>query len=224
MLCASKLFKGKPLALVEIGCSAGLNLLWDQYSYDYGEGGRYRGESSSVLICSEARGMPLTRLWDSIPDIQYRIGLDLDVVDHLSVDSVAWLHALIYPEHHRRRDMLDAALRYRSSKELDLRSCNGFSAIEDVINEIPLGCIPVVYHTNVANQVSGSVFDAFNRQLAAIGASRDLVHLYRSRSPQLFMDLLWEGSCRRHSLAQTCLYGSWLEWCPRQESPAQGRG
>ena len=29
---------GKPLALVEVGASAGLNLLWDRYSFDYGGG------------------------------------------------------------------------------------------------------------------------------------------------------------------------------------------
>lgn len=35
--------KGRPLHLVEIGASAGLNLLWDRYAYDYGEMRRCRG-------------------------------------------------------------------------------------------------------------------------------------------------------------------------------------
>lgn len=37
----------RPLHLVEIGASAGLNLLWDRYGYDYGDGQRY-GDGNSL--------------------------------------------------------------------------------------------------------------------------------------------------------------------------------
>ncbi len=52
----------KPLSLIEIGTSAGLQLLWDQYSYSYNTGKEAYGNlRSSVHIKSEIRGdvMPL---------------------------------------------------------------------------------------------------------------------------------------------------------------------
>jgi len=45
---------GSPLALVEVGASAGLNLLFDRYSYDYGDG-RLRGDTGSPVRLRAAR-------------------------------------------------------------------------------------------------------------------------------------------------------------------------
>ena len=53
---ASSQARGRPLALVEVGASAGLNLLWDHYGYDYGGGGRCGDQRSSVQIHCALRG------------------------------------------------------------------------------------------------------------------------------------------------------------------------
>ena len=45
---------GSPLALVEVGASAGLNLLFDRYAYDYGDG-RLRGDTGSPVRLRAAR-------------------------------------------------------------------------------------------------------------------------------------------------------------------------
>ena len=47
---------GRPLALIEIGASAGLNLRWDHYAYDYG--GRAAGVPSSPLTIELRAGRP----------------------------------------------------------------------------------------------------------------------------------------------------------------------
>jgi hypothetical protein len=154
MLFAAEFFQGQPLAMVEIGCSTGLNLLWDCYSYTYGGSGKLGDANSPVDICCELRENSLALSFNAIPVIDYRIGLDLHVVDHSCTDSIAWLRALIYPEHRSRREKLEAALRFRSSWNLDLRDCDGFASIQAVIDEVPPNNIPVIYHTNVANQIS----------------------------------------------------------------------
>lgn len=46
----------KPLALIEIGTSSGLQLFWDQYSYSYGTGESYGNINSNVHVTSEIRG------------------------------------------------------------------------------------------------------------------------------------------------------------------------
>jgi hypothetical protein len=42
----------KPLALIEIGTSAGLQLIWDQYGYTYGTGDVYGNPAGAVRIAA----------------------------------------------------------------------------------------------------------------------------------------------------------------------------
>ena len=46
----------KPLALIEIGTSSGLQLFWDKYSYSYGTDETYGNINSNVHVTSEIRG------------------------------------------------------------------------------------------------------------------------------------------------------------------------
>src|SRR5699024_10128802 len=47
----------KPLAMIELGTSAGLQLMWDQYSYSYGDDKLYGDVDSKVHITSEVKGV-----------------------------------------------------------------------------------------------------------------------------------------------------------------------
>src|SRR5690348_4787098 len=84
----------QPLALLEVGASAGLCLLPDRYAYDY-DGHRVDpvervGAEPPVFGC---RASPATPLPSRGLDVVWRAGLDLEPVD-LDDDSVAWLEAL----------------------------------------------------------------------------------------------------------------------------------
>lgn len=52
----------KPLALIEIGTSSGLQLFWDQYSYSYGTDETYGNINSNVHVTSEIRGKNVPHL------------------------------------------------------------------------------------------------------------------------------------------------------------------
>jgi hypothetical protein len=70
---------GEPLALVELGASAGLNLLWDRYRYAFDD--RAVGDSESpVRIETDLRdGTP--PLPDEPPSVTERWGVDLNPLD-----------------------------------------------------------------------------------------------------------------------------------------------
>lgn len=99
-----------PLALLEVGASAGLCLLPDRYSYRYDDGTRLDptdGPSAVVLPCTLGPGVdPPARL----PQVVWRAGVDLAPVDVSDDDACAWLEALVWPEHDERRARLRAAL------------------------------------------------------------------------------------------------------------------
>jgi hypothetical protein len=59
----------RPLAQIEIGTSAGLNLLWDRYGYHYGQDAVYGDHCSSVQIACTLRGHTRPPLPDRMPAV-----------------------------------------------------------------------------------------------------------------------------------------------------------
>src|SRR5260370_30875780 len=87
-----------PLALLEVGASAGLCLIPDRYGYDYGtqriEPTASAGVAAPVFPCATRGGVPLpTR----VPEIAWRTGLDLNPIDLHAAAEGAWLEALVWP-------------------------------------------------------------------------------------------------------------------------------
>src|SRR5690606_35240621 len=90
-----------PIALLEIGASAGLCLYPDRYSYRFLDAaGQVQAAldpadgASEVVLTSQVRGrMPPMRM----PQIVWRAGIDLDPLDARAERDRAWLQALVWP-------------------------------------------------------------------------------------------------------------------------------
>lgn len=103
-----------PLALLEIGASAGLCLYPDRYSYRYRDGqGRLRvaldpadGPSAVVLESRVDGPLPPLRL----PEVVWRAGIDLAPRDARDADDRRWLRGLVWPGETGREARIDAAL------------------------------------------------------------------------------------------------------------------
>lgn len=92
----------KPLSLVEIGTSAGLQLLWDRYSYSYGSEDTYGNPDSSVHLTAQMRKGTIPVLSQTSPPVVSKVGIDSHVVDLSNVDDYLWLKSLIWSEHKER--------------------------------------------------------------------------------------------------------------------------
>ena len=101
---------GRALSLVDVGASAGLNLLWDRYSYVYGGRIRAGSASSPVVIETEVRGDREPPIPQKFPAVAFRVGIDLSPVDLTDAESALWLRALVWPEHEGRAAQLQAAI------------------------------------------------------------------------------------------------------------------
>lgn len=96
-----------PLALLELGASAGLCLFPDRYDYDWPPRGRLRGSGGLTLTAAVTGDVPLPR---SSLEIAHRIGVDLHPLDVCDLDEMAWLANPVWPEQDQRRDRLRAAV------------------------------------------------------------------------------------------------------------------
>lgn len=85
-----------PLAFVDVGCSAGLNLRCDAYRIDYGDAGATGPPDAPVQVSCEVVGdrVPVPA---RVPEIAARVGLDLDPVT-LDDDGIRWLLACVWPD------------------------------------------------------------------------------------------------------------------------------
>ncbi|MEV6488056.1 DUF2332 domain-containing protein [Actinoplanes sp. NPDC051633] len=133
----------QPLALIEVGASAGLCLYPDRYSYRYGSVELGAGEP--VLDCS-TDGVPLP---DSRPEVVWRAGLDLNPLDVTAEDDVAWLDALIWPEHEHRRARLRAAAKIAAADPPLLVKGDLVDDLPALAARAPAGATLVVFHSSV---------------------------------------------------------------------------
>jgi len=211
-LFAASHFESRPLALIEIGTSAGLNLLWDKYRYSYGDNEIYGNLSSDVSVTSSFRGEVPSILSAPLPNISHRIGLDQNIVDTSIADQAVWLRALVWPEHHKRRSLMDAALKKRNEMTLDLRIGDGFAMLPGVAAKISEGSLLCVYHTHVANQISEEAREAFLRSIEELGEERDMIHIFNNIRPNLHLTAFRGGRTIDMPLANTDGHARWIEW------------
>ncbi len=98
---------GRPLALIEVGASAGLCLYPDRYDYEWRPGHRLTGSCGPLLACDVSGDPPLP---STLPTIGWRSGIDLNPLDVDDADAMAWLAGLVWPEQDDRRRRLEAAI------------------------------------------------------------------------------------------------------------------
>jgi hypothetical protein len=137
----------QPLALLEIGASAGLNLFPDRYSYRYGD--HRLGAGEPVLDCALTGREPPRRR----PEVVWRAGLDLAPRDITNPDDVRWLESLIWPEHAHRRERLRAAAEMVRRDPPLLVTGDLVDDLPALAERAPEGATLVVFHTSVLYQV-----------------------------------------------------------------------
>lgn len=101
---------GGPIALLELGASAGLCLYPDRYSYRLGDGGwlhPVEGESSVHLETATSGPVPVPA---AMPEVAWRGGVDLEPLDVRRDEDVLWLETLVWPEQHERLARIRSAI------------------------------------------------------------------------------------------------------------------
>lgn len=132
-----------PIALLEIGASAGLCLYPDRYSYRYdADAGRTRaldpeGGPAPVVLSSEWTG-PEAQL--RLPTVVWRAGIDLHPLDARSAEDRRWLTGLVWPGEEGRRERIEAALDIAAEEPPILRAAD--AAAPDAIAALALAAPP----------------------------------------------------------------------------------
>jgi hypothetical protein len=139
------------VGLIDVGCSAGLNLNVDRVGITYSNGQSHNKEalgdpSSPVqLSCSIVGGRPIpTR---AMPEVVARIGVDLDPIDVTDADDARWLRACVWPDQPERAARLEAEMALAATAPPLLLQGDAIEVVSDAFARVPAGALPVVTTT-----------------------------------------------------------------------------
>jgi hypothetical protein len=137
----------QPLALIEVGASAGLCLLPDRYGYNYGAVKiETAAAEAPIFRCRTSGAVPLPA---AVPRIVWRRGLDLNPIDLCSDEEVAWLETLVWPGQDERARGLRAAIDVARREPPSVVKGDLLGDLEGLMVTAPSNATLVVFHTAV---------------------------------------------------------------------------
>jgi hypothetical protein len=161
----------QPLALLEVGASAGLCLQPDRYAYDYGAGRVLQPSGyadAPLLRCEVNADTPVPM---RLPEIAWRAGLDLNPIDVNDREQCAWLEALVWPEQDDRLARLRAAISIARKDPPRLVRGNLLHDLAPLAAQAPQDATLVVFHSAVLAYVwPQQLREQFVRDVRAMNA------------------------------------------------------
>lgn len=207
-----------PLALHELGASAGLNLLFDRYAFDLGEGRRWGDPNSPVRIASAWSGA--APALDAPLAISTRAAVDLRPVDARSTDDRERMLAYIWPEQTDRLRRIEPALDMVAASGLAVERGDALDWLERAMARQPApGVCRVVYHSVFAQYLPATLRErlraAIRRRGEEATADAPLAWLAMEAGPDRMScelrSTIWPGGERR-KLADVDWHGRWAKW------------
>ena len=206
----------EPLALIEVGASAGLTLLFDRYSYDY-DGHHVAGtdDDAPTLRCGVRGPVPVPA---RVPNIVWRAGLDLNPLDVTADNDMRWLSCLVWPGEGDREERLAAAIATARRDPPPVHRGDLRTDLPALAAGAPAGATLVIYHSAVLAYLSPQDRQRFARTVREL----DCVWLANEapgvvpgvpepdgyRGPGPFV-LVRDGQA---TLAITEGHGGWMHW------------
>jgi hypothetical protein len=208
-----------PLALLEVGASAGLCLVPDRYGYTYGDHHIAPPSPSSEAPVFQARANAATPLPAALPRVAWRAGLDLSPLDLHDPEQCAWLETLVWPEHTGRLRHLRAAMRIARADPPPVHRGDLLTGLPTIARQAPGDATLVVFHTAVLAYIADpGARDRFADTVCGLNAvwiSNEAPGVFpaiaarlRRRGPPGAFLLAVDGV----PVAWTQPHGAWIDW------------
>ena len=134
------------VGLIDVGCSAGLNLNVDRVGITYSNGQSLGDPSSPVqLSASIVGGRPIPAR--AMPEVVARVGVDLDPVDVTDADDARWLRACLWPDQPERAARLEAEIALAATAPPLLLQGDAVEVMSDAFTHVPADALPLVTTT-----------------------------------------------------------------------------
>jgi hypothetical protein len=170
-----------PLALIEVGASAGLCLFPDRYDYDWPGAGALTGSGGPTLTATATGPVPVPARH---PDVAWRGGVDLNPLDVTDGDAMAWLETLVWPEQDERRERLRAAVAVARREPPHVVRGDLFDHLPALLDEAGRHGTPVVLHSAVIAYLEDAARERFHDLMTGL-VDDGACHWVSNEAPQV---------------------------------------
>ncbi|MBO6903168.1 MAG: DUF2332 family protein [Rhizobiaceae bacterium] len=208
---------GRPLAIREIGSSAGLNLVFDRFHYVYGAA-TWGDANAPVALSPEVRGVDPVPLEGDLR-IASRAGSDISPVDIAVEAERNRLLSYVWADQALRFSRIEAAIRLAKEERVDVAKADAAGFVRTELANRRDGEAFVLFHSIMWQYMPQPSKDAIHSALdeAGQGATRE-APVARLRmeplgdAPHATLSLtLWPGGETRR-LAKCDYHGRWIKW------------
>jgi hypothetical protein len=206
---------GKPLQLLEVGASAGLNLQWDRYHYDLA-GCSWGDPASPVRLLPDWQGPPPPEV-----EIQVarRLGCDLNPLDPTSAEDRLRLMSYVWADQPDRMQRLTAALSIAAADPPKVERADALEWLPRELAKPAEGTVRVIYHS-IAWQYLPPEARAKGEAIIAEAGSKATDNAPLARLQMEADDnpdgatislQIWPGGALRE-LGRADFHGRWVKW------------
>lgn len=222
------------LAHLDVGASAGLNLLLDRFAYRYHPQDDPSAASAvgggSVTLTVGTRGNP--PIPAAVPAIVSRCGIDRRPIDIADDDEARWLEACVWPDQTDRFERLRGAIAIAREHPPEILAGEAVDSLARGVESVGRNGHPVVTNSWVLNYFTPDQRTAYLDELDRIGAIRDLSWIwfesplltpdlpapdeeYADRSQTVLSMARWRDGRRTVEHLAVCHpHGYWMHWRP----------
>jgi hypothetical protein len=203
------------LDLIELGPSAGLNLVWDRYRYRY-EAGRWGAPDAPLELGGEERRAIPESLLPLTPRVGRRVGVDINPVDVSTDEGARLLKSFVWADQVDRLRRLDRAIEALRADPPELVQGDFVELLPGLLADRRQDALTVVFQTGTLRYLSPEQRSRLRSTLEEAGAAGPLAFV-STGGPRKQGATYWGVSLQtwpgqRELVAEADFHGSWLEW------------
>jgi hypothetical protein len=202
--------------LVELGPSAGLNLVWDRYRYRY-EAGEWGREDALLRFSGEERRPVPGELLELGLEVRGRIGIDRSPIDVTSEDGARLLRSFVWAGQEGRMERLDRAIEALREDPPQLVQGDYVEELPHVLEALPGGGVTVVFQTASFGYIGDEGRARVRAVLEQAGRERRIAFIStgKPRDPEEHcwgLRLVYWPAGEREFVGHCDFHGAWLQW------------
>jgi hypothetical protein len=203
---------GRPLDVLELGPSAGLNLVWDRYAYRYRTGS---WGSSDLVLEADDRVPPPAALLERTPTVVRRRGIDRSPVDVTTEHGARVLESFVWADQAERLERLRRAIEILRTDPPALVRGDYVELFGAVVADAMEDAQLIVFQTASTMYLAPEQLGRLAEAMEEAAHERPFTYIGTNHGPDnigyaLEMQRFPGGSAERVAIFD--FHGEWLEW------------